>query len=169
MTTEKTTCDPTTLSRFFDGELGPDDHARIEKHLKRCPSCKRSLRADESIRAVFKDGLADELSHAHVKELEERVIGRVRSKGLSWRMKLRAFFASKRFYVPAGAMATALILFFSVVRGPSPEPGPSAIIKSFTGEISSVMIIETPKSHQTILWFNETLIPGDEDDEIQEV
>jgi anti-sigma factor RsiW len=168
VTTEKTTCDPTTLSRFFDEELGPDDHARTDKHLKHCPACRRILRGDQSIRAVFKDGLAEELSHAHVEELEERVLDLIRSKGLPWWTKPRAFFASKRFYVPAAAMATALILFFSVVRDPASEPGPSAIIKSFTGEISSVMIIETPKSQQTILWFNETLIPGDEDDEIQE-
>ena len=169
MTTDKTACDPTMLSRFLDQELGPDDHARIDKHLEDCPACRKILRADQSISALFKAGLTEELSHAHAKKLEEGVLDLVRNEGLPWFIKLRNFIVSKKFYVPAAAMATALVLFFSVVKRPTPERGPSAIIKSFTGEISSVMIMETPKSQQTILWFNETRIPGDEDDEIQEV
>jgi anti-sigma factor RsiW len=156
------------LSRFFDQELGPDERSRIDKHLRYCPACKKVLRANQSISTFLKAGLEEELSHADVEEFEERVLDLIQKKGVPWWMKLRALLMSKKFYVPAAAVATVLILFFSVVRRPAPESGPSAIIKSFTGEISSVMIIHTPKSHQTILWFNETLIPGDEDDEIQE-
>jgi hypothetical protein len=32
---------------------------------------------------------------------------------------------------------------------------PSAIINSFTGSMSSVMIFETPETRQTILWYKE--------------
>jgi len=168
MKIDDNSCNPDLLGRFLDRELGPVDHARIDQHLEDCPACRKVLRAHQSISALFKASLTQELSHAHVEEFEERVLDLIRGKGLPWSMKLRNFLASRRFYVPAAAMATALILFFSVVKRPAPEPGPSAIIKSFTGEISSVMIIQTPKSKQTILWFNETLTTGDEDDEIQE-
>jgi anti-sigma factor RsiW len=168
MTTDQTSCDSIMLSRFFDKELGPGEHARIDKHLKYCPACQKVLRANQSISSLLSTGLEEALSHADVEDFEERVLDLIQRKRVRWWMKLTALFMCKKFYVPAAAVATVLILFFSFVRRPAPEPGPSAIIKSFTGEISSVMIIQTPQSHQTILWFNETLIPGDEDDEIQE-
>jgi hypothetical protein len=156
------------VSRFFDQELGPDEHDRINKHLRHCPSCQKVLKANQSISALLRAGLEEAFSHVDIEDFEERVFDLIQRKGAPWWMKLRALFVSKRFYVPAVAVATLLILVLSVVRRPAPEPGPSAIIKSFTGDISSVMIIQMPKSQQTILWFNETLLPGDEDDEIQE-
>jgi hypothetical protein len=149
-------CDPAMLIRFLDQELGPDDHARIDKHLEDCPACRKILRADQSISALFKAGLTEEVSRAHVEKFEERVLDLVRSEGLPWSIQLRNFIASKKFYVPAAAVATALVLFFTVVKGPSPEPGPSAIVSSFKGDVASVMILQTRKSNQTILWFNET-------------
>ena len=36
-----------------------------------------------------------------------------------------------------------------------PMPVPSAIINSFTGSVSSVMILETPETREIILWYNE--------------
>lgn len=168
MTTDETSCDSTMLSRFFDRELGPDEHGRIDKHLRYCPSCQKVLKENQSISTLLKAGLEKELSRADMEDVEARVFDLIQSKGAPWWMKLRALFVSKKFYVPAVAVATVLILLLSVVRRPAPESGPSAIIKSFTGEISSVMILQTPESQQTILWFNENLIPGDEDDEMQE-
>jgi hypothetical protein len=156
MKIDDNSCDPALLIRFLDQELGPDDHARIEKHLEDCLACRKVLRADQSISELLKAGLTEELSHAHVEEFEERVLDLIHSEGLPWSIKLRDFFASKRFYVPAVAVATALVLFFSVLKGPAPEPGPSAIVSSFKGDVASVMILQTRKSNQTILWFNET-------------
>jgi anti-sigma factor RsiW len=168
MTTDETPCDATMLSRFLDQELGPDEHDRINEHLSYCPSCQKVLRENQSISTLLRAGLEEAISRADIENFEERVFDLIQRKGAPWWIKLKALFMSRKFYVPAVAVATVLILLLSVVRRPDPETGPSAIIKSFTGEISSVMIIQTPKSQQTILWFNETLIPGDEDDEIQE-
>jgi anti-sigma factor RsiW len=158
-------CDPAVLSRFLDKELGPDEHCRIDKHLKYCPACQKVLRANQSISTFLRAVLEEELSHADVEDFEEGVLDRIQRKGVPWWMKLRSLFLSKKFYVPAAAMATVLILLFSVVRRPAPEPGPSAIINSFKGDVASVMILETRKSHQTILWFNENLMSGDDNGE----
>jgi anti-sigma factor RsiW len=156
MKPDRNSCDPALLSRFLDQELGPDDRARIDKHLKHCPACRRVLRGDQSISALFKTGLKEELSHAEFEESEERVFDLIRSKGIPWWMKVTDLFRSKRFYVPAAAMATVLILVFSVVKRPASKSGPSAIVSSFKGDVASVMILETRKSQQTILWFNES-------------
>ena len=35
------------------------------------------------------------------------------------------------------------------------ENGPSAVVSSFSGNVSSVIIMETPETRQTIVWFSE--------------
>ena len=147
-------CDPTLLARLFDRELGLDEAARVGRHLKNCPSCQKELRENEDISTLFKAGLDDQLSRIDLSDLEQRVLEHIQRNRVPWWMRLRELFVSKRFLVPATAIATILLLF-SLTRHPVTVSGPSAIIDSFTGEISSVIILETPRSRQTILWFSE--------------
>ena len=66
-----------------------------------------------------------------------------------------AFFASLRYTIPA-TVAAGLLVFFGYAHFlAKPAPVPSAIINSFTGSMSSVMIFETPETRQTILWYKE--------------
>jgi len=48
-----------------------------------------------------------------------------------------------------------LVMFFYLAMMPVPASGPSAIIDSLQGDFASVMILETQKSRQTILWIHE--------------
>lgn len=148
-------CDPTLLGRLFDRELGLDEHARVSRHLENCPSCQKELRENEAISTLFKAGLDDQLSQINLSDLEARVLELIERKRVSWWMRLRGLFVCKRLLVPATAIATILLLFFYLTRPPATVSGPSAIIDSFTGEISSVIILHTPRSHQTILWISE--------------
>jgi len=155
MKREYARCDPAILNRFFDQELGQEERAAFSQHLKDCPSCQKALRENEHISAVFKAGLDKELSQINFNALDHKVSGLIRRKKSRWWMMLKDFFASRKFFVPATAAAAILILTFSLTRGPASLSGPSAIINSLTGDVSSVMIIETPKSRQTIIWFSE--------------
>ena len=168
MTTDRTTCDPMTLSRFLDQEVGPEEHAQISKHLKHCPSCKKALQEHQSIANLFKTGLERQIAQGRLEALEDQVLARMKGSKISWWAKCVDFVKSWWFCVPAAAAATALALFVYLTRPEAPVTGPSAIINSFTGEITSVMIIETPKSRQTILWFQEISMPDAEEDEVQE-
>jgi anti-sigma factor RsiW len=158
-------CDHEALSRFLDEELGPEEHGRINEHLKYCPFCQKALRANQSISACLRAGLEGAFSHADAEEFEDRLLDRIQKKGIPRWTQVSSLIMSKKFYVPAAAVATALMLLFSVARGPAPEPGPSAIINSFKGDVASVMILETQKSHQTILWFSENAVSGDDNNE----
>lgn len=155
MKSNQTICDPTLLNRFFDQELGPDEYARMTGHLKSCASCQKALRDNQSVSSLVKSHLEEALAHVNLRKVEEGVLALIHRKRAPWWMKLRNLFVSRKFYVPATAMATGLVLFFAIARGPAPVPGPSAIIKSFHGDVASVMILETQKSHQTVLWFSE--------------
>ena len=148
------TCDPNLLARLFDRELGRDEAARVGRHLKNCPSCQKELRENEVISSLFKASLDDQLSRIDLSDLEPRVLELIQRKMVPWRMRLRDLFVSKRFLVPATAIAT-ILLFFCLTRPPGNVSGPSAIVDSFTGETSSVIILETPRTRQTILWFSE--------------
>lgn len=157
------TCDPNLLNRFFDEELGPDESARMAHHLKYCGSCQEALRDNQSVSALLRTSLDEALARISFEEVEEGVLALIHRKRGPWWMKLRDQVVSKRFYVPAAAVATGVVLFFALVTGPAPAPGPSAIINSFQGDVGSVMILETEKSHHTILWFSENPSPDGDD------
>ena len=62
----------------------------------------------------------------------------------SWRMALSA----------AAAVALLVFLIYNPFQ-PALSSGPSAIIDSFTGQVKSVMILETPQNRQTVIWYSE--------------
>ena len=148
-------CDQTLIDLYFDNELGQDEHARFSEHISHCPSCQKALRDNQAISTLFKSGLDKEVSQANLDALEERVLDLIRKKRSPWWRKVIDLFVSKKLLIPAAAMAVMLI-FFSIIRQPAPVSVPSAIVKSFSGDVSSVMIIETPKSRNVIIWYNES-------------
>jgi hypothetical protein len=61
--------------------------------------------------------------------------------------------------VPAGAAALVLALLLVTLPPPAQLAEPSAIVNSFSGDVASVIIVETPESHQTIIWYTERALP----------
>ncbi|MDY6839879.1 MAG: zf-HC2 domain-containing protein [Thermodesulfobacteriota bacterium] len=147
-------CDEELLNCLFDQELGPQESVHIREHVRHCPSCKKSLHNNQALSVAFIAGLNQKLSGADLAHIEENIIAVIRAERIRSWTALRDLFFSKRFFVPATAMA-AMLVFFTLWKPPGPVSGPSAIVSSFEGDVSSVMILETPESHQTILWINE--------------
>jgi anti-sigma factor RsiW len=156
-------CDQGLLNRFFDEELGPGEYAHMTEHLKACPACQRVLRENQALSNHLGAGLDEELSRADLERVEENVLALIRRKETPWRTRLRDLLVSKRFFVPATAMVAVFVLFFALFRHPSSMPGPSAIVSSVEGDVASVMILETPESHQTIVWITENLASNGSD------
>ncbi|MFH1935117.1 MAG: anti-sigma factor [Pseudomonadota bacterium] len=148
-------CDEELIGRYFDGEVSREEYDRFSGHLKDCPSCQKILQDNQAISTVFRDSLESDVSQADFGVLETRVLDQIRQKENPWWKRLAKRFSSIRILIPATALA-ALILFFAITRSPTTISGPSAIIEAFSGEVSSVMIIETPKSRQIIIWYKET-------------
>lgn len=148
-------CDEELIGRYLDGELSQEEQDRICRHLKDCPSCQKILQDNQAISTVFRDTRENEISQVNFAALETRVMDRIRQKENPWWERITKLVFSGKLLIPATALA-ALILFFAITRGPTTISGPSAIIEAFSGEVSSVMIIEAPNSHQTIIWYKET-------------
>ena len=167
MTTGQQACDPTALDRFLDQEVGPEERAQISEHLGHCVPCQKALQDIQAISTLFKTSMEREISYGRLEDVEGQVMTRVHETKVSWWIKLKELLFSKKFYIPATAAAAAA-LFVYLTMPSAPVRGPSAIINSFTGEITSVMIIETPGSRQTILWFHETSAAGEEENGMEE-
>jgi len=154
------TCNAELLYQYLDGELGPEEASMIALHLKGCPSCRKALRDNQAVAGLLRAAIDEELSRVNLQAIETRVVAAMDGQRTPWWSKIGTLCISKRFYIPATAIIAGLVLL-SVFRTPTPAvPGPSAIISSFKGEVGSVMILETPKSHQTVIWFNEPVLPN---------
>lgn len=149
-----TPCDDFLLDRYLDEDLGADEKARMEIHMAGCRQC----RGQAAVLSGFSQDLRDRVQQAadsvDFVALEKQVLTKAlrlhRSRG-----GRSGFVATLKFTVPA-ALTAGLLLFFAYANYlDKPVPAPSAIINSFTGSMSSVMIFETPETRQTILWYNE--------------
>lgn len=147
-------CDEIRLNLYLDEELGPSEMAWMEAHLQDCPSCRREATTitlfAQDVRRRAKQA-ADSIDFF---ALEKEVLTQTRRRhhppgGLA------RFLASLKIVIPA-TLTAALLIFLGyshfIAR---PVTAPSAIIESFTGSVSSVMIFETPETRQTILWYTE--------------
>jgi len=155
MKNEHINCDPSQLSLFFDQELPSAEHERVSRHLKDCPACRKELRDIRAVSKMFRAGLEDGVVQAGLLNLERSVIDRIKKKKEPLWKRFANTSISWKYLVPAAAAVAMLVLSVSVTRYSAIEAGPSAIVDSFTGETSSVMIMETPESQHTIIWFNE--------------
>jgi anti-sigma factor RsiW len=149
----KLTCDPTLLSRFFDGELDAEEGAEVAEHVTHCATCRARL---EELKTLSEDirSFLSERGEQESPGLEQKVIKAIqRDKAPGW-MKAKAMILSKRVLIPVSAAACGVVIFFSLFYSPAVS-GPSAIVTSLSGSGSSVFILETPRTRQTILWFDE--------------
>lgn len=165
MKNDNTKCDFAMLSRFVDQEVRPDEQGEMIRHLEHCPSCQKALQDNETLSVFLKAGIKAELAHTRIEEIEENVMAVIHGEDAPWWKRFKELCMSKAFYVPAVAVAVLFIVFLSVVRSPVPIPGPSAIVDSVKGDVSSVMIFETEKSRQTVVWFNEVSFSSSENGE----
>ena len=147
-------CDEGMLDRYLDGDVDAGEMAQMEAHVAGCRQCRRQVAA----LTAFSQNLRDRIHHvtdsvdfvALEKQVLNKALRQYRSRG-----GFSIFIASFKYTIPA-AVTAGLLLFFTysnyVLKAP---PAPSAIINSFTGSMSSVMILETPETRQTILWYTE--------------
>lgn len=145
-------CGSELISRYYDRELGPEEYAEVESHVESCLRCRESL---EKFSLITKDIKSEiKISENQYLELQDRVIESIDHKKLPFWIKLKEMLSPKKILIPAGAMVTllaALVIFFHTPAA----NGPTAIITSLSGNSSSVMILETPETRQTIILFSE--------------
>lgn len=148
------TCNDVLLNRYLDGDLDLDEKKRLAAHLDDCQPCRGQLAAMSNVARELRERVQQATDAVDFTALEKTVINEAlrqrRSRG-GW----ATFVASFKYTIPATVTAGLLLFFGHSHFMAQSAPVPSAIINSFTGSMSSVMIFETPETRQTILWYNE--------------
>lgn len=149
-------CDPIMTSRFYDGELNPEERNLMEGHLKNCSSCRRSLRNHQILSDAFNEKLDEGLESAET-GLERMIIDKIDRAGKPWPARILDMIPAKKYFIPAAATAMTVAVISATVFTSNPS-GPSAIVTSFKGDVSSVMFLETAETRQTIIWYTEPVV-----------
>ena len=147
-------CDDDLLVRSLDDDLDADEKERLAAHLESCRPCRRQLAKLTGFSQDLRTRVDLAADAVNFTALEKEVITkalrprRANNGGAGW-------FRTLKYGIPVAVTAGLLLFFgynqFMIHSGPPP----SAIINSFTGSMSSVMIFETPETRQTILWYTE--------------
>lgn len=106
------------LTALIDGELSPEERARVEAHLSECPAC-------EAERGLLRGALASVAALAPVEpsaQLRRNVLNAIDEEPQGARGWLRSLL-SARFLVPAVAASGAALALALAVARPTPEAG----------------------------------------------
>jgi predicted membrane-bound mannosyltransferase len=148
-------CDLILLSRYADQEANPEETRQVRAHLLTCPQCRQALAEQRQLAELLQQGVFTAQQAVDFDRLEKRILTDDRRRSGIW-SDIRDWVLSWKVALPVAATAAALIIFFYTPLFQQPSPsGPSAIINSFTGRVTSVMILETPRSQQTVIWYSE--------------
>ncbi len=149
------------LGLFADQELEPPLHDQVAKHLKSCEACSSYVESVHNFSYAYTSFIKDEVSSAEISiEQSRRMKPEIRS-GLSLSKLLNPVFF-KRICLPVISFVAIILVSVNVFNFNMAgllDPGvePSAIVDSVDGEVSSVMIFETARDHQTVIWFKEVI------------
>lgn len=132
-----------SIDAYYDKELSEQDAARFEYAMTCCESCKSNLKAYRSLTELVSQGFDQPFQ----KNLEDRIIEKIHQK-------TQAVFRWANYLIPA-TVISVIILIFSWIHGLHSVNSPSAIVSYVSGNISSIVIVETPKKRQTILWIQQ--------------
>jgi predicted anti-sigma-YlaC factor YlaD len=151
---QKYSCNGQALSRFIDGELTGAEQRRLEHHLTHCPDCQTELNRIRLLANTYQSIMDTSRFQKDLAGIEGRVMGRIK-RPKAWRDAVWDFLKAKQVLIPVSAVGTILAVFVTIQMFFTAPTGPSAIVTSMTGDVSSVMIMETPQSRQTIIWITE--------------
>lgn len=163
--------DPILLSQYTDGELKSDQAEQIRRHLSQCPDCRRQVELNHRLASRLNTVIDQRTAMIDSDALEFETLARMSCQNDNLRNKIRRFLSPGKALIPASVVVCVLfLLLFLTYRFIDQDAGqpvqrapvqtaaaPSAIIDSFSGEASAVMIMETPHSRETILWYNENV------------
>jgi len=150
------------ISRFVDNDLDAEDHNAFIRHKVQCPDCCAAETRFRRAEMIF-ERQADAMAGQLLKNTPEISIktGEMGHESFIARIMKRK---SRKAQAVLGMLSLAVVaVIISLApwhQGQLPTrpavPGPSAVVNSIDAYGSSVMILETAKTHHTIIWFSET-------------
>ena len=146
-----------TLSCYVDKELSPEESVSVSAHLETCEYCSKISNKLGAIGDAFHQGTQTVLQDTGADDMLQQVLKRTVKKSPGLFQKVLDYLSPKLYLkiVTIVAIIGISLVYFQQPQFNKPT-GPSAIVNSVDGDISSVMIIETLETKHTIIWFSET-------------
>jgi anti-sigma factor RsiW len=151
---QKNICNGERLSQLVDGELTEAEKNQIEYHLTHCKNCRIELNRIRSLANTCQSMMDESRFQKDLAGLEGRIMSRIK-RPKDWREIVWRFIRARKVLIPISAMGTILAILVTFQTFSTSPISPSAVITSMTGDFSSVIIMETPELHQTIIWIKE--------------
>jgi len=150
------------ISKFVDNALDTESHDAFIRHKTQCPDCCAAEKRFRRTGMIF-ERQADAMAGQVLKNTPKIFIN---TGGMGYESfidritKRKSRKAQAILGMLSFAVAAAIISLAPWHQEQLPTrlavPGPSAVVNSVDAYGSSVMILETAKTHHTIIWFSET-------------
>jgi hypothetical protein len=150
--------DEKTIGKFVDNELPNEKNNIISKHIETCPICDNIVSKYIHLSNIFVQNTSKQLDEIDTDLIGQHVLEQIKREEDGFLKKVFDYFSPKLYLKIASVviiMVVSLIYFQGQPIRQINVIGPSAIVNSVDGNISSVMILETEKSKHTIIWFSE--------------
>jgi hypothetical protein len=152
------TYDKKTIGQFVDNELPPEENKKISKHINECLICRNLAENYTQLSDFFEQSTSRQINKIDTDLLKQNVLEKIKRKENGFFEKVFDYFSPK-FYLKIASvlviMVASLVYFQAQHINSIDTIGPSAIVNSVDGDVSSIMIFETEKTQQTIIWFSE--------------
>ncbi|MCK5542749.1 MAG: zf-HC2 domain-containing protein [Desulfobacterales bacterium] len=150
--------DEKTIGKFVDNELSSEKSKTISEHIETCPICDSITAKYNHLSNIFVQSTSKQLDKIDTDLLGQNVLEQIKREENNFFKKVFDYFSPKLYLKIASIVAIMIIsltYFQERLIRPLDIIGPSAIVNSVDGNVSSVMIFETKKSKHTIIWFSE--------------
>ncbi len=148
------------ISRFIDEALSRKELEELREHLDSCSACRDLAEQFLEVTRTF-DVLTEPLCTGIDPKRLYRTMQQppANQAGSRAGMSFRSLFRPFPLFRPLLAAASALLLLIggiALMNDGISSDNPSAIVTSIDTEYTAVMILETPDTHHTIIWYSET-------------
>ena len=153
MTNSEIICGAESVSRYIDNELDEDELVSFKSHIVGCETCRIRLRDYNKIGEEINSFIQAQPA-AYPIELENNVARAIRRKNKARVTGWKDIILSKRVFMPVGLAVSVMMMFLTFFNDATPI-GPTAIVSSLSGSGTSVVVLETTETRQTIIWVGE--------------
>jgi anti-sigma factor RsiW len=142
------------MSAYLDRELTTAQKTQVDQHLEECPACAQGFRELEKTSAMIAAALSVQ-PKIDYDAAWQQIAPRIHCRP-SLVQALSSFFKRRILWMPAGALAAAmlfLVLLLPVFQ--KSRPSPVSIVESVSSRNGSVMLLQSEKTSQPIIWIIE--------------
>jgi len=157
------------LALYAAGDLSPQDRARVEAELERCPACRREVKAYSLMSRALRTPSRIALTPGEASAFWPAVENRIRRGAVALSRPARPGFRELVWDHPRVSLASAVavvVLVFGLtlgqmnIWGPAAWPNGVEVISVEAGDDAPVMVFQAPGSSLKVIWVFEKPSPS---------